>query len=84
PVRAAIGSVIPLDEAIAALAPILENAAIEKVGHNLKYDIQIFRRYGVRVAGLAFDTMIAGALLDPILAGRTRGQWDPIVLAWAD
>jgi len=27
---------------------------------------------------------IAGALLDPILAGRTRGQWDPIVLAWAD
>jgi hypothetical protein len=27
---------------------------------------------------------VAGALLDPILGGRTSGSWDPAALAWVD
>src|SRR5690606_29628989 len=43
---------------------IFENEA-EKVGQNLKYDIEVLRNYGVRVNGFLYDTMIAHYLLHP-------------------
>jgi len=51
--------------ALDALRPVLENAAIAKVGQNIKYDIIVLRNVGVRMAGVAFDTMVADYLLDP-------------------
>ncbi len=36
-----------------------------KVGHNLKYDITVLARHGVRVRGPLFDTMVAHYLLAP-------------------
>ena len=47
--------------------PFFENAEIEKVGQNLKYDILTLRRYGILVKGRLFDTMIAHYLLNPEL-----------------
>ncbi len=47
------------------LKPVLENAAIEKVGQNIKYDAIVLRTIGVELAGAAFDTMVADYLLDP-------------------
>ena len=47
--------------------PLYENAAILKVGQNLKYDLKVLRRYGVRLAGKMFDTMIAHYLIQPEL-----------------
>lgn len=47
--------------------PLYENAAIHKVGQNLKYDLKVLRRYGVRLAGPMFDTMIAHYLIQPEL-----------------
>lgn len=47
------------------LASILEDAKKEKFGHNLKYDYQIFRQAGIRMAPLTFDSMIASYLLNP-------------------
>lgn len=44
---------------------ILENPEIRKIGHNLKYDIQVMMNYNVRVAGKLFDTMLAHYLIDP-------------------
>ena len=44
---------------------IFENKNIIKIGHNLKFDIQILRKYGIRVAGTYFDTMVAHYLLHP-------------------
>jgi DNA polymerase-1 len=41
----------------------LEDPAILKAGHNIKYDILVMSRYGVVVAGVAFDTMVASYLL---------------------
>ncbi|HEX2837202.1 MAG TPA: 5'-3' exonuclease H3TH domain-containing protein, partial [Phycisphaerales bacterium] len=38
------------EEVLAALRPILEDPAIPKCGHNLKYDILIFRAHGVHVS----------------------------------
>lgn len=54
---------LPLKTVLAALAPILENSAIKKIGQNIKYDILVMKSHGVGVAGAAFDTMVAGYVL---------------------
>ncbi|MFU1858030.1 DNA polymerase I [Sphingobacterium sp. NGMCC 1.201703] len=45
--------------------PVLENPTIEKIGQNIKYDILLLARYGVKVQGTLFDTMLAHYLIDP-------------------
>ena len=45
--------------------PVLENPAIEKIGQNIKYDILLLARYGIKVQGTLFDTMLAHYLIDP-------------------
>ncbi|MEO9483025.1 MAG: DNA polymerase I [Ekhidna sp.] len=47
-----------------AFKDVLENEQIQKIGQNLKYDIQIMRNYNVHVKGSIFDTMLAHFLLD--------------------
>jgi DNA polymerase-1 len=56
---------LPLAQVIEAIRAPLENPAIPKVGHNLKYDFVMLARYGLRPAPLAFDTMIAEWLTNP-------------------
>ena len=46
-----------LDEALAILKPMLEDASVLKIGQNMKYDAKIFARYGVNVAPID-DTML--------------------------
>jgi len=45
--------------------PLFENESIEKIGQNIKYDINVLHKYGIRVKGKLFDTMIAHFLLEP-------------------
>jgi len=47
------------------LASILADEKIKKVGHNLKFDLEILETAGFQVKGLYFDTMIASYLLNP-------------------
>jgi DNA polymerase-1 len=42
-----------------------ENEEIEKIGHNLKYDLAVIQNYGVNIRGKLFDTMIAHYLIQP-------------------
>lgn len=49
------------------LAPALQHPEIEKVGQNIKFDILALRKYGIRVKGPLFDTMLAHYLLNPEL-----------------
>ncbi|MDR0832653.1 MAG: DNA polymerase I [Candidatus Symbiothrix sp.] len=44
---------------------VLEDSTILKIGQNLKYDINVMRKYGVRVDGPMFDTMLAHYLINP-------------------
>jgi DNA polymerase-1 len=44
---------------------VFENAAIGKIGQNIKYDISMLKWYDVEVEGRLFDTMIAHYLLQP-------------------
>lgn len=50
--------------ALTKLAPILADESIGKVLHNAKYDIHMFRRHGVDMRGLAWDTQEAMQLLN--------------------
>ena len=50
--------------ALDALRPVLEDAAIAKVGHDLKFDAIVLARHGVTLRGLDLDTMLASYLLD--------------------
>ena len=49
------------------LRPVYENEKILKVGQNLKYDYEVLMKYGVRIAGKMFDTMLAHYVIQPEL-----------------
>ena len=42
-----------------------EHPTIEKVGHNLKYDLKVLQQYNLQVKGPLFDTLIAHYLINP-------------------
>jgi DNA polymerase-1 len=50
--------------ALERLSPVLLDPAIRKVGHDLKTDALVLAAHGVRLDGLAFDSMLASYLLD--------------------
>ena len=55
-------------ETLAILEPFkvfFEHTEIEKIGHNLKYDLKVLKNYGVSVKAPLFDTMIAHYLVNP-------------------
>lgn len=55
------------DKILAHFAPALQNPKSLKIGQNIKFDILVVRKYGIRIAGPLFDTMIAHYLLNPEL-----------------
>ncbi|MDR1526310.1 MAG: DNA polymerase I [Dysgonamonadaceae bacterium] len=52
-------------KAIEPFKAVLEDKTILKIGQNLKYDINVLKKYGIRVDGPMFDTMIAHYLIHP-------------------
>jgi DNA polymerase-1 len=44
---------------------VLESERIEKVGHNLKFDLSVLKWHGISVGGKLFDTMVAHSLIEP-------------------
>ncbi len=45
--------------------PFFESENIEKIAHNIKFDIKIINQYGIEVIAPLFDTMIAHYLINP-------------------
>jgi DNA polymerase-1 len=56
---------VPVAEALEILRPVLEDPGVVKIGQNAKYDMIVLARHGVRLQGLARDTMVASYLLNP-------------------
>jgi len=54
---------IPLRDALAALKPVLEDAAILKIAQNMKYDLAVLAGHDIRVAPVD-DTMLISYVLD--------------------
>ena len=55
---------LPLEEVLAALKPLLEDPNKLKVAQHGKYDVNVLHRYGIEVAGFAFDTMLESYVLN--------------------
>lgn len=53
------------EEYTSILRPLFENEQIAKIGQNIKFDMMVLSRLGIKVAGRKFDTMILHYLLDP-------------------
>src|SRR6185295_4545347 len=51
--------------------PVLEDASIPKVGHDLKFDALVLARHGVTLRGIDLDTMLASYLVDATRSGHT-------------
>ena len=60
---------IPTPEALALLAPLLQDPAVLKVGQNIKYDMQVLGRLGLAISPVD-DTMVLSYVLDGGLHGH--------------
>ena len=67
------------DRVLAALKPLLEDADKAKVAQHAKYDINVLAHYGIRVRGVAFDTMLESYVLD---STATRHDMDSLALKY--
>ena len=47
------------------LRPFFESTEIIKVGHNIKFDIQVLHKFNVKVSSPIYDTMVAHYLINP-------------------
>ncbi len=76
PVGHAEGARLPWAEALGALLPLLTDAAVAKVGHNLNHELTALAKHGLEPTQVAveFDTMLAAQLL-----GRDRALGLPQV-----
>lgn len=62
---------LPRATVLDRLRPLLENPAIRKVGHNLKFAIQVLSGNGINLESAWFDTMLASYVLNPIRQGHS-------------
>jgi DNA polymerase I len=69
------------DPRMRPLIDVLEDAGVEKIGHDLKHDILCLRQEGVTLRGVAFDAMIASYVLDP---GKRDHDLDALALQHFD
>jgi len=66
---------LPRDEVLAKLRPWLEDDASKKVGHHLKFDAHILKRYDIALAGMAYDSMLESYVLNSV---ATRHDMDSV------
>ena len=60
---------IPMADALAALKPLLEDPGVLKIGHNIKYDMEVLARYGIGVSPVD-DTMLLSYVLEAGMHGH--------------
>src|SRR6185437_5787508 len=78
PIKGPMGcKLVDCDRVLRELKPMLEDPKIQKVGHNLKYDLLVMRQAGVHIRGVSMDSMIAAFLID---ASRMRYGIDQLAL----
>ncbi len=68
--REAFYVAVPLDfdqakSIVEEFRPFFESEKVEKIAHNIKYDLKVLARYGMAVSSPTFDTMVAHYLINP-------------------
>jgi DNA polymerase I len=64
PVGHRTGEQLPRKAVFGALGPFFADPKRAKYAHNAKFDVEALEHAGLKVEGVAFDTMLAAALLD--------------------
>ncbi len=72
---------LPLTMVLKHLKPLLEDATLAKCGHNLKFDLQVLRRVGIRLAGVVADSMLLAYCLQ---AGKYPPSLDKLAADFLD
>jgi len=65
---------LPIEDVLSRFKKFFESKT-KLIGHNLKYDRQVFDNHGLKIADIYFDTMIASYLLNP---GRRSHKLDAL------
>lgn len=55
---------LTLSQVLEAVKPLFSNPEIGFYGHNVKYDLQVLKNYGIDVANISFDTILASYILN--------------------
>jgi len=63
------------DMVLERLRPLLEDPAVRKVGHHLKYDAHVLANHDIRLAGIEHDTMLESYVLN---STATRHDMDSV------
>lgn len=74
PLTHAEGEQVEKPKALEILGSVLGREGIDKIGHNLKYDILLLAGEGVEVRGRLLDTMIASYLINPTRSGHSLDE----------
>ena len=72
-------SQLPRAGVLEKLKPLLEDPTRTKVGHNLKYDMQVLAHDGIALAGIGYDTMLESYVLD---STASRHDMDSLALKY--
>ncbi|MEE4164262.1 MAG: DNA polymerase I [Woeseiaceae bacterium] len=64
---------LPREDVLEKLRPWLESDRHAKVGHHLKYDAHVLRRHGIKLGGMAYDSMLESYVLNSV---ATRHDMD--------
>jgi DNA polymerase I len=70
---------LPREHVLAKLKPLLEDPTRLKIGHNLKYDMNVLANYGITLAGVGFDTMLESYVFD---STASRHDMDSLALKY--
>ncbi len=66
---------IELDVALDKLRPVLESQQVAKVGHHMKYDMNVLANYGVKLNNVAYDSMMESYVFN---STATRHDMDSV------
>ena len=90
--RAGAGAYVPLahhypgaptqlkrETVLEKLKPLLQDERHPKIGQNFKYDMSVLANYGIRLAGMRYDTMLESYVLD---STASRHDMDSLALKY--
>ncbi len=69
------------DQVLEQLRPLLEDQDKLKIGHNLKYDMNVLANHNIELTGIGYDTMLESYVLD---STATRHDMDSLALKYLD
>jgi len=64
PIKAPGEDILPEETVFKAISVLMADNNIKVIGQNIKYDYKVLCRWGIRIAHMYFDTMVAAWLID--------------------